>query len=305
MSNDSELDIRQFRVFLTLLREHNLTRAAEALDVSQPAVSKTLAQLRRYFADPLFVRVGHRMEPTAKALELAPAIDALLDRVTTLRAGHVPFDPETSPRTFKFCVVDAGMVRLLPPLIRHIHEHAPRVRLRLVPLDVERLESSLESGRLDFAMGSYPTLSKKIRRQLLWSVTYVSVVRKTHPRLGPKPSEAEFAAEKHVLVSAAGTGHAHTRAERAIERIVPTEQITCRVPTFVTAAIIASMTDSVVTLPANMAAALADRLGLKLVATPARLPRIEIAQYWHERFHREPGNVWIRSLFSELFGEER
>jgi DNA-binding transcriptional LysR family regulator len=304
-SNARDLDLRQLRAFQVLLREHNLTRAAAALDVTQPALSKTLAQLRNLFSDPLFIRVGHKMEPTSKALELAPAVGAILDQVTTLRSRHVPFDAAQSTRTFTFCVVDAGLIRLLPPLIRYLHAHAPKVSLRVAPLEIEKLEASLESGKLDFAMGSYPSLSKKIRRQFLFTVSYASVVRRDHPRIKSKPTLAAFTAEKHVLVSAAGTGHAHQQAERALETIVPSQNITCRVPMFVTAAVIASMTDAVVTLPASLATTLAEQLGLRVVTPPVKLPRIEVSQHWHERFHREPGSVWIRGVFVELFGERR
>ena len=112
-----EIDLRQLRAFEVLLRERSLTQAAGVLGISQPALSKTLAKLRRYFADPLFVRAGHWMEPTAKALELKVSIHALLDDVTMLRATHRPFDPKHSVRTFSFSVVDSGMVRLLPQLL--------------------------------------------------------------------------------------------------------------------------------------------------------------------------------------------
>lgn len=302
-SDASELELRQLRVFQTLLREHNLTRAAESLGVTQPALSKTLAQLRTYFSDPLFIRVGHKMEPTSKALELEPSVNAILDGVTTLRTEHVPFDAAHSKRTFTFCVVDAGLIRLMPPLIRHVHAKAPKVGLRVVPVDSERLEAQLESGKLDFAMGSYSSLSKKIRRQPLFSVSYVTVVRKGHPRLKARPSLAAFAGEKHVIVSAAGTGHAHQQAERTLEKFVPPENVTCRVPTFVTAAVIASMTDAVVTLPSSLASALAERLGLRVVVPPVKLPPIDVSQYWHERFHRDPGSQWIRRVFVELFRE--
>lgn len=297
-----ELDLRHLRVFEVLLRERNLTHAAAVLDVNQPALSKTLASLRLYFADPLFIRVGHRMEPTAKALELESSVSGLLDEVTMLRTRHRPFDPRTSSRTFSFSVVDAGIIRLLPPLIRFLHEQAPAVLLRVVPFDIERLESSLESGSLDFAMGSFPSLTKRIRRQHLWSVTYVSIARKDHPRLAAKPTLKAFAAEKHILVSAAG-GHAHQLAERAIEHVIPANNITCRVPTFVTAAFLASQTDAVVTVPEAMAAVLARSLNLRLFPPPMKMPRVEVSQYWHERFHREPGSQWIRRVFSSLFAE--
>ena len=299
--NRVEVDLRQLRAFEVLLRERNLTRAATVLGVAQPALSKTLAKLRKYFADPLFVRAGHRMEPTAKALELAGAVHALLDDATMLRARHRPFDPATSTRTFGFSVVDSGLVRLLPHLLSYLETHAPGIKLRVTPIDLEELEAALEAGHLDFAMGSFPSRSKRIRRQVLWSVGYVSVARRDHPRLGSKPSLQAFAAERHVLISTAGTGHAHQLVERALERVIPAEQIVCRVPTFMAAAFVASRTDNVATLPAGVAAELGDAFGLSVFATPTRLPLIEVAQYWHERFHREPGNQWIRGVFAELF----
>ncbi len=97
--NDDELDLRQLRVFEVLLRQRNLTRAAAVLGVSQPALSKTLAGLRAYFSDPLFIRVGHRMQPTAKALDLEPSIRDLLDEVTMLRTRHRPFGRQRAGRS--------------------------------------------------------------------------------------------------------------------------------------------------------------------------------------------------------------
>jgi DNA-binding transcriptional LysR family regulator len=129
----------------------------------------------------------------------------------------------------------------------------------------------------------------------------VSVVRRDHPRLDAKPPLAAFQAERHVLVSTAGTGHEHQFVERALERVLPEANIVCRVPTFFAAAYAASRTDVVATLPAGIASELSGLLGLRVFAAPTRLPRIDVAQHWHERFHREPGNRWIRGVFAELF----
>jgi DNA-binding transcriptional LysR family regulator len=300
-AGELDLDLRHLRVFEVLLREHSLTRAAEVLGVTQPALSKTLASLRAYFSDPLFVRVGQRMEPTSKALHLGAPVREILDQVTSLRTAHVPFHAAVTARTFRFSSVDSGAIRQLPALIEAIEQRAPNVRLQLVPLDLARLESSLESGKLDFATGSFPGVSKRIRRQLLWSVSYVGVVRRGHPRIGEKPSLKAFAAERHVLVYSGGTGHAHLRVERALEKALPAERIVCRVPSFVTAAALAAMSDLVATLPAGMAEALSPHLGLHLFPAPVKTPTIDIYQYWHERFHRDPGNEWMRALFAELF----
>ena len=296
-----ELDLHHLQVFEVLLRERSLTRAARVLGVTQPALSKTLARLRRYFDDPLFVRVSLRMEPTSKALSLDAPVRAVLDSMRTLRTENVPFDPKTSSRNFTFCVVDAGVIKLLPPLVNLLQEEAPHVRLSAVQFDAEHLDSWLEAGTIDFAMGSFPHLTKGIRRQALWIERYVSVVRKGHPRLDAEPSLKAFAAEKHVLVSTFGTGHAHQLAERAVEAAIPLENIICRVPIFLAASIIAKRSDAVATLPLSIATVLVEDLDLAVITPPIKLPRIEISQYWHERFHREPGNQWIRSIFTRLF----
>src|SRR5690606_33192450 len=103
-----------------------------------------------------------------------------------------------------------------------------------------------------------------------------------------KPSLKAFTAEKHVLISASGTGHAHQQAERALERAIPPENITCRVPSFLAAGLLVSETDAVVTVPKSMAQLLAPRFDLLLFTPPVKLAKIEISQHWHERFHREP-----------------
>jgi DNA-binding transcriptional LysR family regulator len=157
---EGELDLHHLQVLDVLLREHSLTRAAKVLNVSQPALSKTLARLRRHFSDPLFVRVSLRMEPTPKALALQEPVGTILDQLRMLRSEHVPFDPAKSNRTFNFCVVDAGVIKLMPPLVNYLERNAPNVRVRAMHLDTQHLDSWLESGSVDFAMGSFPTLAK-------------------------------------------------------------------------------------------------------------------------------------------------
>jgi DNA-binding transcriptional LysR family regulator len=247
------------------------------------------------------VRVALRMEPTPRALRLQAPIRAILEQMRSLRSEHVSFDPRVSHRTFSFCVVDAGLIKLLPPLVDRILADAPNVRLRVLQLEAAHLEPWLESGKLDFAMGSFPSLTKGIRRQPLWTERYVSVVRRGHPRISSDPTSRAFAAEKHVLVSIAGSGHAHQIMERELEAAIPRENIICRIPMFIGAAVLAKHTDAVATLPLSIATVLASDLDLQIIKPPIKLPRIDIFQYWHDRFHRDPGNQWTRSIFRDLF----
>lgn len=301
-----ELSLKDLRVLQVLLRECSITRAAEVLETTQPQISKRLAHLRSRFGDRLLVRNGHAMQPTAKAVEVAPLVKRLLDTADTLQADTQVFAPATSDRLFGLLVTDVGMVRFLPPLLERMAEAAPRVRLRAVPLGSWQIESKLESGEADLALGAFPRAASHLRQQKLYSDGYVSVVRRDHPRLGQMRSAAGFGAQRHILVTASEIGHAaHGQAERAISANIAPANVLLRVPSFLAGAIVASQTDGVATLPANLAAGIAAPLGLVVFKTPLQLPRIEIAQYWHERLHRDAAHRWLRAVTFQLFGAGR
>ena len=178
------------------------------------------------------------MEPTAKALELGRAVHSLLDqrhdaaRATTGRSTR-------RPRRVPSVSVSStpGIVRLLPPLLSHLEAQAPgraaaRNAARYRGARRRRSKRAISISR----WARFATLSKRIRRQTLWSVAYVSVVGGTTRASAARPSLAAFAAERHVARLDRRTGHAHQLVERALERAIPAEHIVCRVPTFMAAA---------------------------------------------------------------------
>jgi len=302
--NGEPLRVGAYRDFLILLQERSLTRAAQLLDVSQPALSKSLAKLRSHFGDPLFIRVGSRMEPTARALELERPMRSLIEAERALNVSPRRFSPLDSSRTFSFFLSDIGVVLLLPSVLRFLEKEAPRVRLRVMQADARQLTARLESGEVDLAVGDFPPLVQNIRRQRLYTDDYLGLARQDHPRIGGEPSRSEFLSERHVLVSASGTGHAHLLAERALLKAIPPSNVILRVASFSAAALVVQQSDLVATLPARTARLLARELKLRIVVPPMELPRIHIAQYWHERFHGESGNKWLRSVFVRLFSDK-
>jgi DNA-binding transcriptional LysR family regulator len=301
-----QLSLRDLRILQVLLRECSVTRAAQVLETTQPVVSKTLAYLRGQFSDQLLVRNGHAMRPTAKAQEIAPQVKTLLEAVDTLQADTQAFDPVTSERMFGLLLSDVGMVHFLPRLIARLAVVAPRVLVRAVPLGSWQIASKLESGEADLALGAFPKAAPHLRRQKLYADSYVSVARKDHARWRDMRSLGGFVDQRHILVTASEIGHAaHSQVEHAISTKIAASNLLLRVPSFLAGAIVASQTDGIVTLPANLANSVAAPLGLAAFKTPLALPRIEIAQYWHERFHRDAGHRWLRSMTLELFGEGR
>lgn len=300
--NAEELDLHALRVLDVLFRERSITRAAEALHTQQPALSKTLARLRRYFDDPLFVRVALHMEPTAKALELEKPVRALLDGLQRLRSEQARFDATRSTRVFRVFSLDAGVIVMLLPVIKILLGSAPGVRLRAAQVGLQNLHASLESGEIDLAIGEFPLLIPGIRRQNLFSGQHLCIFQKDHPRLNQSPSLAEFLEEQHIVMTAAGTNHPHQLAERSLEEQLPAKSIIAHVPTFTAAAILAKNTNAVATMPGPVAAVLARELGMQVAKPPIKLPGFEISQYWHERFDRDPGNQWLRAGIHAEFG---
>lgn len=299
----SELNLRELRVMNALLQERSITRTALVMETTQPAISKTLGKLRRQFSDPLFVRDGHAMQPTTRALGIAERLRALLAAADGLRATEAAFEPARSDRMFSLLLTDVGMIRFLPPLIAHVAGVAPNISIRAVPLDSRQFELKLETGEADLALGAFPKAARHLRRQRLYYDGYLSVVRKRHPRLSKSQSRKTFLAERHILVTASETGHAaHASAQRALAAEIPHSNVLLRVPSFIASAIVAAETDGVATLPARLAESLAGPLGLTVFKAPIDLPDIEICQYWHERFHRDSAHRWIRSMTFQLFG---
>jgi DNA-binding transcriptional LysR family regulator len=299
----SELNLRELRILHALLHERSITRTAELLATTQPGISKVLRHLRAQFGDPLFVRNGHAMQPTARALEIADQVRTLLGVADSLRTSAAVFDPIRSDRTFSLLLTDVGMIRFLPRLIAHVAAIAPGVNIRAMPLDSRQFELKLEAGEADLALGAFPKAPRHLRRQRLYFDGYVTVVRKEHPKIPAVRSRAGFLAQRHILVTASETGHAaHGTAQRVLTSQIAPGNIMLRVPSFIAGAIVAAETDGLATLPANLAKRLAGPLGLTAFETPIALPRIEITQYWHERYHRDPAHRWFRSITSELFG---
>jgi DNA-binding transcriptional LysR family regulator len=286
-----------------ILREQNLTRAAELLDSTQPAISKILARLRAHFGDPLVIRDGHGMQLTPRAIEMTQPLRSLLDASDGLCAATV-FDPSTSDRIFKLLVTDVGTIVFLPPLLTRIASEGGRLSLRAVPLDSRHFDSKLESGEADLALGAFPRAPHGLRRQRLFFTSYVSVVRRDHPKLTRLRTLAGFRAAHHIIVMASDVGHAAQHlAQHSLEAEIAPDRVLLRLPSFIAAAIVASRTDGIATVPENVAMQLAEPLGLATFRPSIPLPQYEIAQYWHERSHRDPGHRWLRKACFDLFAK--
>ena len=301
-----DLRLRDLRTLSVVLRERNLTRAAELLDTSQPSISKSLLRLRSHFGDPLVIRNGQAMQLTPRAIAMAEPLRNLLAASDGLRNTAPAFDPRTSQRVFNLLVTDVGTVVFLPPLLTRLANEGSRLTLRALPFDSRHFEMKLESGEADLALGAFPSAPRGLRRQRLYFTSYVSVARREHPRLARLRTATGFRTANHIVVMASDVGHAaHLLVQHALESELAPERVLLRLSSFLAAAVVASRTDGVATVPENVARHFAEQLGLATFRPSIPLPPVEIAQYWHERCHRDPGHRWLRTTAFDLFAKSR
>jgi DNA-binding transcriptional LysR family regulator len=300
----SDIGLRDLRVLSVLLRERNLTRAAELLGTTQPSVSKVLARLRAHFDDRLFVWAGGSMQPTRRARQIANPLHVVLVGFDALTVSTAPFDPAVSAREFRLLLTDVGMIVFLPRLTEQIREAGSDLRINAMPFDARRVSSLLESSEADLAIGDLPDAARGLRRQRLYHDNFLSVVRKDHPQRASLAHKTDFLAERHILVKASHTGHAaHEAIERGLEAELSPDRIQLRLPSFLASAAVVKHTDAIATMPGKLARFVAKELDLVAFSPPLALPSIEIAQLWHERMQDEPGHRWLRMMIFSLFRE--
>lgn len=300
-SNGWMLEFRALQVFAALMEQRSVTRAARSLDLPQATVSRALAKLRAHFEDPLFVRTHTGMDPTPTAVAVAPAVDEALGVFRSRLLHGARFDPKTVARTFSIAASDVGELVVLSRLLPHFEANDYRVTLRAVPLGALELGRSLESGEVDLAVGGFEDLPSGIHAQTLFEEHYVCLVRAGHPLARRRLTTAAFRGARHVVVMARRLGHFHEAVEARLQALCPPGHVRVLSYSFLVSALLVERSDLVLTVPSRVAECLAPRGGLVSLAPPLDLPRFEVRQYWHPRYHREPGHAWLRRTLRERF----
>lgn len=293
----NSMDIRLLMVFDQIYKTRSVTAAAEALDLGQPAVSVALAKLRHHFGNPLFVRTSNGMEPTPFSQGLVQPVRDVLAALDQVLGYRSEFDPATAQRTFRICMTDISQLVLLPRLLAKLRVMAPAVYIETIPMsaDAARL---LESGEADLAIGFMPQLEAGFHQQALFLQNFVCLTGRRHPRIGEALDRAGFEAEDHAVVSSSGA--APSLLEREIARQGITRRVALKSPSFLAAAFVVEHTDLLLTIPRRLGEILEGRGEFRIFPLPFPVPEYEVKQHWHERFHHDDGNRWLRRLVLRL-----
>jgi DNA-binding transcriptional LysR family regulator len=292
-------DLNLFVALHALLRERHVSRAAAQISVSQPAMSRALARLREMFDDPLLVRVKAGMQPTPRALELYPQIEAILADVREL-IRPTEFTPNLTTGTIRVAAPDLAVYMFVPALMRRLSEQAPGLDLEIVPW-MPSWREGLESGAIDLSIGMPSGGEPNIYARTLFESDWACVLRKGHPALRARWTSERFAALDHVLVSLTGRGGGPF--DQALAEAGLSRRVALRVPFPVLTPLIVAETDLVVTIPRWLACKFASEARLAVRRPPVRAATIRVAMLWHERSHRDPAHRWFRTVLAELAGE--
>lgn len=294
MVNLRSLDLNLLVTLDVLLTEHNVTRAAQRLNFSQPSVSVHLAKLREIFGDPLLLPGPRGMRPTARADELREPLRLALETLTRAVAPASPFDPALADHTWRIDAADYGESVIVLPALAGLRAAAPRTRLAVVDVPPSRLARLAEQGDIDLAFHVSAWAPDGLRRKTLFAEHYVLVGRADHPRLKRRPTLKQFCELEHVLVSPDGAGFSGVTDE-ALAQAGLTRKVVLSVPHFLFAKEVLASTDLVAMLPARLVRATS---GLRAVAPPVAVPGFEMAMLWPERSHRDPAHRWLRDYIA-------
>lgn len=300
--NFRTLDLNLLRVFDEVMSERSLTRAAENLAITQPAVSNAMRRLRDAVGDELLVRQGQGVQPTPRAQALWPVVrEALASLADNLAPDH--FDPATAKTTLVLVMADATSATLIPHLVEILEVEAPGVTVRILPLTTRDPRGLLDEENADLAIGNFPAVLADLTARAqsgalvayesrrLYDGEYVAAMRRDHP-LSRQPLTLErYCAARHALVSF--SGRAWGFIDEALASLGKKRHIALTVNQYGTAARVVAQTDLVTVMPRHFVPITHMAEQLHIVKLPLDVMAVHIDALWHKRGPNRPAYDWM------------
>jgi DNA-binding transcriptional LysR family regulator len=302
-------DLNLLKVFDAVMSERSLTRAAQQLALTQPAVSNALRRLRDALGDELLVRKGRGLEPTARGLELWPSVREALQKLQASLAPSV-FDAATASTSFVLTMADATAAELMPGLVEALTREAPGVTLRVVPLTTRDPRRLLEEGQADLAIGHFPAALSDLTARAqageavaflhhrLFTGDYVCVMRKGHPLAQGPLTLDRFCRARHMLVSF--SGRAFGFIDEALTLLHRTRLVVLTVNQFFTAGRVVAQSDLLTVLPRHFVKVTGFEGQLVQRELPFAVAAIQVDALWHQRQDKVSAHAWLRAQVAAL-----
>lgn len=291
------VDLNLLPIFEAIYVEGSLTHAADTLNMTQPAVSQALKRLREEFDDPLFVRSGRGVAPTAVAESLIEPVGEALVRLRSTFQGTSDFDAEGSNRIFRISAGDVGLAVMAAGLARLLKDSAPDIRVSFRRVDRDHIAHQLATGELDLAIDTgFRKMSGTSTLQLL-SQDYVCALRPGHPAAKGAMSLDAFLALRHIAVSSRPS--ARTPAEAALARSGHRLRSVMRFSNYAPAFGVIRETDYALVAPR----VLAEQAEAACLPLPFACHRLDLALHWRKDREEDAAVAWLRDQIAECFRE--
>jgi DNA-binding transcriptional LysR family regulator len=292
-----KLDLNLFVVFEAIYDKRNLTRAAETLFITQPAVSNALARMRKAFADPLFVSTPTGMVPTPLSENIIGRVREALQLLETSATEGDVFVPAASERTFRVSMPDLTEAILLPALGEVLQQQAPGMRIESYFTPRSEVAAALATGKIDFAIDVPLIDDPQLHQAPLGSDRYACMLRHDHPFAADTLTMDDYLALGHIQVSSRRQGSGLVDAE--LHKLGKRRQMQMRVQHYMVAPLIALRTDLALTAPVQ----LLQRYDARILELPFPLPDLAWHLYWHRSGEQDQANRWVRGEVIRLMNE--
>lgn len=292
------IDLNLLVAFDALTKERNVTRAAEQVGVSQPAMSAALSRLRKLFGDPLFLRSVNGLLPTPRARDLAVPIAQALGQIESALVTKQAFDPGNASVVFKLGLSDYPAFILLPSLLKSLASAAPNVSLNVYAFNNrDDAVDLLDAGAIDAAVGVPPTHTDgRILHQTVMVDDFVTILANGHPAARRSMSMKTYLGLQHVLVSP--EGELYGLVDHALAQLGQKRSTTVTLPQMFAVPGVVAKTNLTATILKRVATYSAANRKLVLFPPPVALPTIEFALMWHRREGTNPAQLWFRQFIT-------
>lgn len=297
MTNLSAVDLNLLVALDALISEGHVGRAARKIGLSQPATSHALNRLRELFADPLLVRVGVRMELTPRAIGLRDPLAETLKRVRTFLVPD-SFEPAKSTRSFSLVMQDHIAHLVVPPLVKRVHFDAPGVRLDVLPWQSPSSMRPERARMIDLILSCSTNEIVGFEREILFTDTEVTVVRKGHPAASRLKNLGTFLRSDHVAV--VGKGLMEDPVDSWLRQEGLARNVVLRVPSYLQALQTVARSDVIAFVPKRLAEALARPFSLAVLSPPIDPGEYQEYLFYPLRAAQDPASRWLRKLALEI-----
>ncbi|AQQ69052.1 LysR family transcriptional regulator [Microbulbifer agarilyticus] len=291
--NPHRIDLNLFVVIDTIYRERNLTRAAEQLHLTQPAVSNALGRAREALNDELFVRTPQGMQPTVFTEAIIAQVKSGLQQLHQSATSNVTFDPASAEKTIRLSMNDLTETMLLPALVERLQQAAPNMQVESYNVPREQLERELASHSLDFAIDVPIMGNTQLQQHPLGKDHFVCMLRRDHPQITDTLTLDDYLALQHIHISSRRSGPG--LVDLQLNKLGRRRKITLRAQHYRIAPMIVETSNLALSAPSSFAS----RYNVDCFDLPFPVPKIESCLLWHKNAEQDPAHQWLRDLIIE------